>query len=282
MRKAFTLIELLVVIAIIGTIAAVGAVSIIAGEDAAHLKGGLRDVLAAIRRGRTLALVTQNPAVVVYSQQTDGETVHANVEVNCVDLLKNTEVKKAWTIGGREVTLGGDDDEAEKDNSLGYSISGVEQTGESKTKKGHTVEEIINKPIDPKVLEGIRIKVLREDESLDPRAEEERKSQISVFSNVDFLERSYGSSTEKSTESETKSASKKDEKKSCAADKSVGSGVSQDKGLTEPFKVVWETNGRCDPHRVYLYADGMEPEDGYCIKVDKFGSIKVLDGDEDE
>ena len=47
--------------------------------------------------------------------------------------------------------------------------------------------------------------------------------------------------------------------------------------------VVWEVNGRCEPHRVYVYPAGKSPESGLCIKIDRFGAAKVLSfGEEDE
>ena len=49
----------------------------------------------------------------------------------------------------------------------------------------------------------------------------------------------------------------------------------------EPVSIVWEANGRCDPHRVWVYLDGSSPEKGLCIKVDRFGAAKVVSDDED-
>ena len=47
----------------------------------------------------------------------------------------------------------------------------------------------------------------------------------------------------------------------------------------EPVSIVWETNGRVEPHQVWIYPDGAKPEDGLSIKVDAFGGAKVLAGD---
>ena len=49
----------------------------------------------------------------------------------------------------------------------------------------------------------------------------------------------------------------------------------------EPVSIVWEANGRCDPHRVWVYLDGSTPDKGLCIKVDRFGAAKVVSDDED-
>ena len=50
----------------------------------------------------------------------------------------------------------------------------------------------------------------------------------------------------------------------------------------EPVSLVWEANGRCDPHRVWVYLDGKKPESGLCIKVDRFGAAKILSGEEED
>jgi hypothetical protein len=42
---------------------------------------------------------------------------------------------------------------------------------------------------------------------------------------------------------------------------------------------VWETNGRTDPHQVWIYPDGSAPENGLLIRVDRFGAVKVVSGD---
>ena len=50
----------------------------------------------------------------------------------------------------------------------------------------------------------------------------------------------------------------------------------------EEVSFVWEVNGRTEPHRVWVYADGAAPDAGLCIKVDRFGAIKVVgEGDDD-
>ena len=55
-----------------------------------------------------------------------------------------------------------------------------------------------------------------------------------------------------------------------------GSGEDQ-----EPVSLVWEANGRCDPHRVLVYLDGKNPESGLCINIDRFGAAKVVSDERD-
>ena len=67
MRRAFTLLELLVVVAIMATMVTVGVVNLGASRGSTQVFGATRDVLAMIRRARSLALVKQEPVVLVYS-----------------------------------------------------------------------------------------------------------------------------------------------------------------------------------------------------------------------
>ena len=50
--------------------------------------------------------------------------------------------------------------------------------------------------------------------------------------------------------------------------------------LQAPVQLVWQANGRCDPHRVWVYLDGTERESGLVIDVDMFGAVKLLTPDE--
>ena len=50
--------------------------------------------------------------------------------------------------------------------------------------------------------------------------------------------------------------------------------------LQEPVQFVWQVNGRCDPHRIWVYLDGTERESGLVIDVDMFGAAKILTPDE--
>jgi hypothetical protein len=52
--------------------------------------------------------------------------------------------------------------------------------------------------------------------------------------------------------------------------------------LQQPEQFLWETNGRVEPHRVWVYADGFRPEDGFMIKVDRFGGMKIYGRGEEE
>ncbi len=93
-----------------------------------------------------------------------------------------------------------------------------------------------------------------------------------MFSNVDYLLGKY----KKKKEEEKKSAAEKESQ----SDQSASALFDDEE--QEPVSLVWEANGRCDPHRVWIYRDGTKPESGLCIKVDRFGAAKVLSGEDDE
>ena len=101
-------------------------------------------------------------------------------------------------------------------------------------------------------------------------AEERRANRISVFSNVDYLLGKY-----KDKKAEEAKAAEESE----AESSSNASFADEDQG---PVSLVWEANGRCDPHRVWVYLDGKRPESGLCIKVDRFGAAKILSGEEED
>ena len=259
MRRAFTLIELLVIIAIMGLMVTVGIVSVRSGQGAARVKGATRDIFAAIRQARSIALVTQQPAIITYSTaEVDGEVV-AKVEITSAKLMtEGVDRSKVRTITGESLKSEEEDPPAE---------AGGEGANEGKGEKGgESLEDALFAPIDDNIVKGMRLKVIIGDEEL-ATVEETRKPRISVFSNVDYLLGRY-KEWKKSTSEEKKPEAQADEK-----DKAV---VSEDQ---EPVSVVWETNGRVDPHRVWVYADGKRPESGLCIKIDAFGAAKVISGD---
>ena len=128
------------------------------------------------------------------------------------------------------------------------------------------MEEFLFAPISSEVVRGVRIKVIIGDELADYTASEQKSAnKISVFSNVDYL---LGKYKEKKAEDEKAAA-----EKAAESDRSQAPAGIDDQ---EPVSVVWEANGRCDPHRVWVYLDGKQPESGLCINIDRFGAAKVL------
>ena len=276
MRRAFTLIELLVIVAIMGTMVAVATISVRSGQDAARVKGATRDMMAAIRHARSMALVMMQPTVITYSTTRVDDEVCANVEVEGVKMLSSNSSETVETLSGEVVMRDGSSveeheaavkaaaREAEKAKAAGAEGAVADESA------GETMEEILFAPIANEVVRGVRVKVTMGDELI--RTEESEKksaNKISVFSNVDYLLGKY-----REKKSEEKAAAE------ALAESSDAAPSSPDEDQ-EPVSLVWEANGRCDPHRVWVYLDGKKPESGLCIKVDRFGAAKVLSGEED-
>ena len=269
MRRAFTLIEIIVVVAILAIMATAAVVGVRSGQDAARVKGATRDIMAAIRHARSMALVMMQPAIITYSTERDGDDVCAKITVDGAKLMSSGSSDTVQTLSGEIVRRDGSKVDDAKKTAVGEDEP-KELLGDS---GGDSVEDVLFAPISSEVVRGVRIKVLTGDELAETtQTETEQKSanRISVFSNVDYL---LGKYKEKKTE-EAKAASEQPADQQ--ASPANGSGEDQ-----EPVSLVWEANGRCDPHRVLVYLDGKNPESGLCINIDRFGAAKVVSDERD-
>jgi prepilin-type N-terminal cleavage/methylation domain-containing protein len=258
MRRAFTLLEVMIVVAIMATMAVAGLVSIRTGQSAARIRGAARDIVATIRHSRSKALVLMQPVVVTYSVvRADGE-VCAQVASEGAKLIDGSPGPRVQTLTGEPVSGGEGADGPEED--------GASAMGEG----GETVADILCTPIATEVVKGVRLKVTMGDEKLESeRTEEKKANRISVFSNVDYLLGRY----------KEKKAADEEKEEGPSGPAAPPAAADEDQ---KPVSVVWEANGRCDPHRVWVYLDGTSPEDGLCIKVDRFGATRVLPGSGEE
>ena len=280
-RRAFTLVELLVIVAIVCAMAGVGVVSVRGGQAAARVKGATRDVFAAIRQARSQALVSQQPVVVTYStEESDGEPM-AKVAVTGAKLFSSgVDRAKVRTVTGeplKEARVSASDaaaaraaaraqaQEARTRRRTADAAVEAEPAAAEAAGDGSLVEDVLFAPIKDEVVRGMRLKVVMDGDEAAAGAAGVRKSRVSVFSNVDYLLGKFQEAGKKTTE----------------AASGAESGAAGAKGVErqEPVSVVWETNGRVDPHRVFVYADGQRPEDGLSIRIDRFGAAKVLSGD---
>ena len=272
LKRAFTLIELLVIIAIMGLMVTVGIVSVRSGQDASRIKGATRDIFASIRQARSIALVTQRPAIITYSTgESDGEVV-AKVEITSAKLMDSgVDLSKVRTVTGQPLKS------VENVASVAVAAdNGADKGAEGDAKpeggEGSTLEEVLFAPIDEDVVKGVRVKVIVGEGSLET-SDDAPRPRISVFSNVDYL-------LGKFKEARKAEEGKKDEGESAMPDPSPSAAsASAVEPPQEPVSVVWESNGRVEPHKVWIYADGKRPESGLCIKVDSFGAAKVVSGD---
>jgi prepilin-type N-terminal cleavage/methylation domain-containing protein len=267
MRRAFTLIEIIVVVAILAIMATAAVVGVRSGQDAARVKGATRDIMAAIRHARSMALVMMQPAIITYSTERDGDEVCAKITVDGAKLMSSGSSDTVQTLSGEIVHRDGSKVEDAKKPAVGEDEP-KELLGDS---GGDSVEDVLFAPISSEVVRGVRIKVLTGDELAETtQTEQKSANRISVFSNVDYL---LGKYKEKKTE-EAKAASEQPADQQ--ASPANGSGEDQ-----EPVSLVWEANGRCDPHRVLVYLDGKNPDSGLCINIDRFGAAKVVSDERD-
>ncbi len=271
-RKAFTLVELLVIIAIMGAMATVSVLSIRSGQGAARMKGASRDIFATVRQARSVALVTQQPAIITYSEtEVDGEKC-ARVEINSAKLVSTKGVVKAETLAGDVVYVGGDGESAEETTKVEFGEDGASVTT---TKGGESIEEVLFAPMADEIVKGVRIKVTIGDELLEVQERETtRAAKVSVFSNVDYL-------LGKFSEAEERKAADAKAKEAEDAGTQDSGGAASAYDLQEKVSVVWEVNGRCEPHRIWVYEDGSDPDKGLCISVDRFGAAKIVSSEDE-
>ena len=257
MRRGFTLIELLVICAILATMVSIGVGSIMSGQGTARVKGATRDVYAAIRHARSVALVTGQQVVVNYSNEKVDDETCVRIEVVAAKIM-NADANRPqptpyWVEDYKELPQKAKvTDEAKGEGEGG----------------GETIEEILFSPMDASVIKGMRILVKKGDEALTDETAVQVRSRISVFSNVDYLQSRY---------KEAKQEAKAKEEAKGEGEGDAGSGSVND--MDGEVSVVWETNGAVEPHKIWIYPDGKKPEDGLMLNIDQFGGIKVVDGD---
>ena len=259
--NGFTLIELLVIVAILATMVTIGVGSIAAGQGMARVKGATRDVYAAIRHARSVALVTGQRVLVNYSNEKVDDEVCVKVEVVAAKIM-NADVNRPkptpyWVEDYKDLPQ-----------------KAQAQAGEESDGGGETIEEVLFSPMDSSVIKGMRILVKKGGEALADETDVQARSRISVFSNVDYLQSRY-KEAKKEAEAKKESESGGDGSGKDSASP-LGGSVNDMDG--EEF-VVWETNGAVEPHKIWIYPDGKNPEDGLMLNVDQFGGIKVVDGD---
>ena len=277
MSRGFTLIELLVIVAIIGVMLGSAVMSVGSGKAAAQMKSATRRVLQLSRQARTMALLRQQAAVITYEEVYDGQTlVGGMVTIES----KGESAPAASSSGGRPVTLSGEIPEEDGEQPVDSDADAAPDTSISKEQE--LMEKIVDDPRDsapdktdasdwdpdsPRSFRGIHLKVeLLDDEG---SAFGERKSRMSVFSNVDFL-RSQSRAVEEARAAASAGNGDKEQKSSEDDAKNAVD-------AHEPVSIVYEANGRCQPHRIKVWKDGTDEDSGLVVTVDRFGKTKVED-----
>lgn len=242
LSKAFTLIELLVVVAILGTMVTIGVVSVQSGQDVSRTKGAMRDVYAAIRHARSMALVIGKPIQVTYSNEKIDEESAVRIGVKIQ--------------GGDKLMSGRSPHEPIQPYFVKnyQDLASPVAAGDETSQEGETLEDVLLAEMDQDVLKGLRVKVVLSETVDQDETAAQRANRLSVSSTA-------GGAFE-SRELKTETAETPPE----------------DDSMEAPVTVVWQTNGVSEPHVVWLYREEQKPEDGLVLKVDRYGGIKILEG----
>ncbi len=273
-KGGFTLIELLVIVAIIGIMLGSAVMGVGSGSASAQMKSATRRVLQLSRQARTMALLRQQAAVITYEEIYDGKSLVGGKVM--IESRRDAARPGSSSSNGRPIMLNG---EAVEENDELVAASEVDDNAISKEQE--LMERIVDDPQDsdpdradasdwdpdsPRSFRGIHLKVeLLDDEGV---AFGERKSRVSVFSNVDYL-RGQSRAAEASRVSRSDSSDQ--------AQTSDGEN-GQSASAEEPVSIVYEANGRCQPHRIKVWKDGADEDSGLTVTVDRFGKTKVEDG----
>ncbi len=251
--KGFTLVELLVVVAIIAIMLSTAALSVGSGTTAVRMKNAVRSVWHLSGYARTMALLRQHAVVVTYSEVWEGDSfVKSKVEVKASEAASTQETGGMSTDAARSIF----DPEAEPPM--------LEEP------EDETAESAVQEGLEAKAYEfpdvHLKVELLGEDgQSLNGR-----KKSISVFSNVDYLlGRNKGGADDERKVSPSSGLSSRDE----------DDGPEQE--LREPASIVFETNGRCEPHRILVWKDGQDESRAIVLEVDRFGTIKNPEEEDD-
>ena len=277
MRRAFTLVELLVIVAIIGVMVTAAVVSIVKGQRYARMKGSVRTVFATVRQARSIALVSQKPCVLTFSTKNTGDGAVSSVTITSAELIKPRDGVRARSLSGNWIVLGETEEESVADQSKsGNPNEGTAEVQPSKSNgNGQTLGDFLFEDISKEVLEGICIKVEMSDEIGDgdnSRTDEFKRSKISVFSNADFLIGKLKKSKEQK---------EKEESKEPSVTEAEPVQPVEEETAEETKSVVWQINGRCEPHTIYIYPEDGKKEDAWRIRVDRFGGVKILEDEDD-
>lgn len=258
MRKSgFTLIEVLVALVIVGILVGTAVVSFGAGVKSAQMADATRAVQQYAGHARAIALLKQRPVVLTIEEiEEDGVFVKSRLSTS---YAKDAEAEGAGASGGAGFGVAG-----------GAQNTATTLTGEPvdllDTEAESEGEMEADDPLspEPRDFEGIHIRAQAKEETT------QRRSRISVFSTADFLLR-------KNREQQEKAHAKTAEAGAETATSSAATSTTAAAG--EPFTVVYEPNGRCDPYEVKIWKDGTDETKAVTMEVGRFG--RVTDDEEE-
>ena len=249
-RHGFTLVELLVVVAIIAVMLSTAALSVSSGTTSVRMKNAVRSVWQLSGYARTMALLRQYAVVVTYSEVWEGDTfVKSQIEVKAGSEMSTPSAEMsssvARSIFDPEAELPALEEETEEDSAENIVQEGLEA-------RAYEFPDV-----------HVKVEFAGEEESLNGK-----KKAVSVFSNVDYL---LGRGKSDKAESE-----KEEEKRP------LGAEDKEKQEMREPVSIVFETNGRCEPHRILVWKDGQDEDAAMVLEVDRFGAIKNPEEEDDD
>ncbi len=250
-RHGFTLVELLVVVAIIAVMLSTAALSVGSGTASVRMKNAVRSVWQLSGYARTMALLRQHAVVVTYSEVWEGDTfVKSQIEVKAGSEL-STPTEEASSSVARSIF----DPEAEL------------PTLEEETEED-SAETVVQEGMDARAFEFPDVHVKVEFLGEEGESMNGKKKAVSVFSNVDYL---LGRDKTEKTDDEKAKATNE-----------PGSEDKANQEMREPVSIVFETNGRCEPHRILVWKDGQDEDAATVLEVDRFGAIKNPEDEDDD
>ena len=254
-RRGFTLVELLVVVAIIAVMLSTAALSVGSGTASVRMKNAVRSVWQLSGYARTMALLRQHAVVVTYSEVWEGDTfVKSKIEVKAGAELSTPEAEQSSTVA-RSIF----DPEAE--------IPALEAETEEDSD-----ESVVQEGMDERAFEFPDVHLKVELQGEDSYSQSGKKKAVSVFSNVDYL---LGRGKAAKEKDEGVMGTKPKESRTDDEDEAK-------QETREPVSIVFETNGRCEPHRILVWKDGKDEDTATVLEVDRFGAIKNPEDEEDD
>ena len=252
-RRGFTLIELLVVVAIIAVMLSTAALSVGSGTASVRMKNAVRSVWHLSGYARTMALLRQHAVVITYSEVWEGDTfVKSKIEVKAGSESTAPEVEvssnAARSIFDPDAEPPALEPVSEEDSAESAVAEGIEESA-------HEFPDV-----------HVKVELLGED----GESASGKKKGVSVFSNVDYL---LGRG---------KTAAEADAKPKDSPSRSAADDDAPEQETREPVSIVFETNGRCEPHRILVWKDGQDESKATILEVDRFGTIKNPEADEDD
>ena len=253
-RHGFTLVELLVVVAIIAVMLSTAALSVGSGTASVRMKNAVRSVWQLSGYARTMALLRQHAVVVTYSEVWEGDTfVKSKIEVKAGSEVSTPKEELSSNVA-RSIF----DPEAE--------LPSLEEETEEDSE-----ESVVQEGLSTRAYEFPDVHVKVELMGEDGESQTGKKKSISVFSNVDYLlgrGRSANEGSEKQGGTRSRASDDDDDEPK--------------QETREPVSIVFETNGRCEPHRILVWKDGKDEDSATVLSVDRFGTIKNPESEDDD